>query len=89
MADVLLLPPEQREVLIWMMRRGAVSVSEAAAQSGQDETTIVGVLALLATEGYANRLETENDGVIRYQARLAQSRRETRPRLDLTNLLDK
>lgn len=75
MADVLELPAPLRDLVTWMMRRDACSLSEIASRLGESETDVHDELAGLIRRGFVTRIDTD-----RYQARPAARSRRGMPR---------
>ncbi|MEZ4862429.1 MAG: hypothetical protein R3C14_14020 [Caldilineaceae bacterium] len=76
MADILELPPVERQLLNWLMRTGEVSASAVTAQVG-DKAQAQSLLAGFITRGFV-REYTSGDAVY-YQVRLAPRRQRTLP----------
>jgi hypothetical protein len=68
-----------------MMRQGRVSLAEAVAYTGQDESAVRAVLEELANQGSV--AEVGSEGEPRYEARSATRRRRHLPR-ELRQALD-
>lgn len=73
MADVLLLPTIQRQLVTWMLRQGAVSLTDVMTQTRLSEADAEAELEDLAGQGFVEVLEREG-GDRRYRARLAARR---------------
>ncbi|MFZ4662318.1 MAG: hypothetical protein ACOYNY_35245 [Caldilineaceae bacterium] len=85
-ADLLELPPVERQLLSWLMRSGEVSASTVATHLGdsaQAQSLLVGLLA----RGFVR--EHESDGELYYQVRLAPRRQRTLPATIWQALTDK
>ena len=67
--DLLELPEAQRRLVQWMMRRGAATVAEVAAHTGQSEQAARATLDALVQQGALQELR--GDGARRYRAHLA------------------
>jgi hypothetical protein len=67
--DLLELPESQRRLVQWMMRRGAATVAEVAAHTGQGEQAVRATLDALVQQGALQELR--GNGVRRYRPHLA------------------
>jgi hypothetical protein len=72
MADVLGLPEPERQMVNLMMRRGVVTLAEAASRAGQSETSARSMLSDLIDQGFVR--EVVISGEARFQTRLAARR---------------
>jgi amino acid permease len=77
MGDLLDLPEDQQRLLAWVLRRGEASLSDLAAHTGQEESSLLAMLEGLAAQGYLQPARTGKD--TRYQARLAVKRSRKLP----------
>jgi hypothetical protein len=77
MADVLLLPADQRQIVNWIMRQGEASLPDIVAQTGQDELTVRRHLAALVDRGFLRELAYPAGP--QYRPRLAARRRQQLP----------
>jgi hypothetical protein len=68
-AEIIEMAEARRELLLWMMRRGEVSLAEAAAHTGAAERAVGAVLDTFAEQGFVRKMEQE-DGA-RYRAQHA------------------
>jgi amino acid permease len=72
MGDLLDLPEEQQRLFTWVLRRGEASLSDLAARTGQEESSLLPILEGLVAQGY---LQPSGAGKnTRYQALLAVKR---------------
>ncbi len=69
MAEVLMLPDAQRQIVQWMMRQGDCTVQEVAANTGMDDGDAFITLYELSQQGFVQEMEV--DGETRYRIRLA------------------
>ncbi len=76
MADLLELPPMERQLLNWLIRTGDVSADAVAAQVG-DQAQAQSLLAGLIARGFVR--ETTSGSVLYYQVRLAPRRQRNLP----------
>lgn len=76
MADLLALPPVERQLLNWLMRSGEVSASAVATQVG-DRALAHSLLVGLLARGFVR--EYASAGEVYYQLRLAPRRQRTLP----------
>src|SRR5919112_1477932 len=72
LADLFALSDSQAELIGWMMRQGKVSLAEAAAYTGRDETAVRVDLEELARQGFVAEVSLE--GEPSYEARSATRR---------------
>jgi hypothetical protein len=85
MADLLELPESLRALVNWMMRQQTVSLAQAAAHLGQDETAGGATLATLIDKGFVRELKLHGETC--YRVRLAPKRKRDVP-LDVWRALD-
>ncbi|MDQ4077678.1 MAG: FeoC-like transcriptional regulator [Chloroflexota bacterium] len=85
MADLLELPPEQRQVVNWMMRKRQATLAEIAAYLGKDEEVTRALLAELVGKGFVRERGTEGDQS--YRIRYAPKKNRKVP-LDIWQALD-
>lgn len=76
MADVLQLPPAERQLINWLIRTGDVSRAAVETQVG-DPARAQGLLGSLMTRGFIR--EYERAGEVHYQVRLAPRRQRELP----------
>ncbi|MFN8491584.1 MAG: hypothetical protein U0350_28560 [Caldilineaceae bacterium] len=76
MADILELPPVERQLLNWLMRTGEVNASAVAAQVG-DKAQAQSLLASFIVRGFVR--EYTSNGALHYQVRLAPRRARNLP----------
>ena len=76
MADVLQLPPPERQLASWLIRIGDASQSAVITQVG-DPTQAQTLLTTLIAKGFIR--EYESAGKVHYQARLAPRRQRELP----------
>lgn len=76
MADVLQLPPAERQLINWLIRTGDVSRAAVETQVG-DPARTQGLLSTLMTKGFIR--EYERTGEVHYQVRLAPRRQRELP----------
>jgi len=56
-AEIIEMAEARRELLLWMMRRGEVSLAEAAAHTGAAERAVGAVLDTIAEQGFVRKME--------------------------------
>ena len=76
MADLLELPPPERQLMNWLIRTGDVSAPAVATQVG-DQVQAQSLLAKLIACGFVR--EYTSDGTVYYQVRLAPRRQRNLP----------
>ena len=76
MADVLLLPPAERQLVSWLIRTGEVSHSAVITQVG-DAAQAKTLLATLIAQGFVREYESASE--LHYQARLGPRRQRALP----------
>lgn len=76
MADILQLPPAERQLVNWMVRTGEVSAAAVASFLGQAEGA-QSLLAALVAKGFLR--EYESGGELHYAVRLAPRRQRDLP----------
>jgi MinD-like ATPase involved in chromosome partitioning or flagellar assembly len=72
MADILMLPDEQRHLISWMMRQGSATLTEAVAYTNEAEVDIKSTLGTLIEKGFVQQIIVSNE--TRYQICLAPKR---------------
>ena len=68
MTDILDLPDALRELVNWMLRKDVVSLQDAVAQVGQDETTTRSTLRTLVDKGFVREMQVR--GETHYKVRI-------------------
>jgi hypothetical protein len=74
-AEILEMADAQRELVLWIMRRGEVSLAEAAARAGADERAVGAALDALAARGFVRKMEKEGGPHYRAQHAVRRGRR--------------
>ncbi len=72
MLEVLALPEGERQIVQWLLRRGAAGLSEIATEIGQEPEAARAVLDALTGAGFLAR--AEGDGEARWRTCLAPKR---------------
>jgi hypothetical protein len=85
LADVLMLPDPQRQLVNWMMDQEQMSLAAVMAHTGEPEEAVRRMLGTLVEKGFLREMEVAGES--RYQIRFARKRGASLP-LNIWQALD-